>query len=65
MIAQPNNDRHHRVAGVDFDFKKTLATATPVHGLGTPGMGVILWGASPLYATGSLKEVSIPNDRSD
>ncbi len=31
----------------------------------TPGMGVILSGESPVYETGSLKEVSIPNDRSD
>ena len=27
------NDRHHRVAGVEVDFTKTRATATPVHGL--------------------------------
>lgn len=27
------NDRHHRVAEVDLEFKKTLATATPVHGM--------------------------------
>lgn len=33
--------------------------------LGTPGMGVILSGESPVYETGSLKEVNIPNDRSD
>lgn len=29
----PNNDPHHGVAGADFDFKKTLATATPVHAM--------------------------------
>ena len=38
---------------------------SPVHFMGTPGMGMILWGASPLCETGSLKEFSIPNDRSD
>jgi len=27
------NGRHHWVAGVDSDFQKTLATATPVHGM--------------------------------
>ena len=31
----------------------------------TPGTGVILSGESPVCETGSLKEVSIPNDRSD
>jgi hypothetical protein len=31
----------------------------------TPVMGVNLWGVSPLYETGSLKEISIPNDNSD
>jgi hypothetical protein len=28
----------------------------------TPGMGVMLWGASPLYDFGRLKEIRIPND---
>jgi len=31
----------------------------------TPGMGVVLWRASPLYESGSLKDFKIPNDRSD
>ena len=33
--------------------------------IGTPDMGVILSGASPVYETGTLKEFRIPNDRSD
>jgi hypothetical protein len=33
----------------------------PLAFIGTPGMGVNLWGASPLYENGSLKEGSIPN----
>jgi hypothetical protein len=33
--------------------------------VGTPGMGVILSGESLVYETGSLKEISVPNDRSD
>ena len=33
--------------------------------MGTPGMGVILSGESPVYETGSLKEITIPNDNSD
>ena len=28
-------------------------------------MGMSLWGVSPLCETGGLKEVSLPNDRSD
>ena len=28
---------------------------------GTPSMGVNLWGASPLYETGSLKETDMPS----
>ncbi len=32
----------------------------PQH-LGTPSMGVNLWGASPLYETGSLKEANMPS----
>ena len=39
--------------------------SAPLEPLGTPGMGVILSGESPVCETGSLKEVSIPNDRSD
>ena len=31
----------------------------------TPVMGLSLWGVSPLCETGSLKEVSLPNERSD
>ena len=31
----------------------------------TPVMGLILSGASPVYETGSLKEVGTPNCRSD
>ena len=28
---------------------------------GTPSMGVNLWGASPLYEIGSLKEAKMPS----
>jgi len=37
----------------------------PGYPIGPPVMGVNLWGASPLYETGSLKEYSIPNVHSD
>ena len=49
---------------------KSLNSATHVHPMCTPVMGISLWGAilcwiSPLCETGSLKEISIPNDNSD
>ena len=41
-------------------------TLEPPHRLtGTPDMGVNLWGVSPLYENGSLKEDSTPNVISD
>jgi hypothetical protein len=33
--------------------------------LGTPVMGMSLWDVSPLCETGSLSEISEPNDNSD
>ena len=47
------------------ELKNRKASQLRFTDLCTPGMGVISWGASPLYETGSLKEVNIPNDRSD
>lgn len=38
---------------------------TRLQRIGTPVMGISLWGSSPLCETGSLKEISIPNDNSD
>lgn len=32
-LSATQNVRHHRVAEVDFEFRKHLATATPVHGI--------------------------------
>jgi len=59
------NDTDHGAATIVKPFASRHISPLPCIGLCTPGMGVISWGASPLYETGSLKEVNIPNDRSD
>ena len=43
-------------------MKNRKASQRRFTALCTPGMGVISWGASPLYETGSLKEVNIPEE---
>ena len=78
MAALWQNDQVHRARGPmrlnveqprsvneGEHVEKPKDERAPVQRLGTPGMGVILSGESPMYETGSLKEVSIPNDCSD
>ena len=74
---QPRNRRIDATLSPDFQSSSNRRMRTRMYGgVGagrgnppgypiTPGMGVILSGESPVYETGSLKEVSIPNDRSD
>ena len=40
---------------IDDPFLKRKPIGTSVHPFGTPGMGVSLWGVSPLCDFGSLK----------
>jgi hypothetical protein len=65
LMTTSANDRDQRAAGVDNELTENRTTAAPLHPMGTPGMGVILSGESPVCETGSLKEDSIPNERSD